>query len=156
MWSYRNTEDHFPNPPQVGAPGGPQPAVRKPAWPTSCAGRRQSGHRVPVRIVRVRPQAQSGEGEIAWVHLRPDLEVLAVVGFPDIAEECHHAQQCAAFDRYLRCRMIAFCFRGEIVVCEHRALRDCALARDAAGASTVLREHINGCVAFTLARGAIR
>ena len=104
----------------------------------------------------MRLQAQSGEGKIAWVHLRPDLEMLAVVGFPDIAEERHHAQQCAAFDRYLRYQMIAFCFRGEIAVCEHRALRDCALARDAAGAATLPREHINGRVAFTLASGAMR
>ena len=66
------------------------------------------------------------------------------------------AAHASAFDRYLRYQMIAFCFRGEIAVCEHRALRDCALARDAAGAATVLREHINGCVAFTLASGAIK
>lgn len=66
------------------------------------------------------------------------------------------AAHAAAFDRYLRYQMIAFCFRGEIAVGEHRALRDCALARDATGAAAVLHEHINGCVAFTLASGAIR
>ena len=60
------------------------------------------------------------------------------------------------FDRYLRYQMIAFCFRGEIATGEHRALRDCALARDSAHAIAVLKDHINGCVSFTLATGAIK
>ena len=34
---------------------------------------------------------------------------------------------------------------------EHRRLRDCALARDAAGAVAVLEAHVNDCVRFTLA-----
>ena len=60
-----------------------------------------------------------------------------------------------AFDRYLRYLMIAFCFRGEIAADEHRRLRDCALARDAAAAAAVLERHIGGCVDFALATGAI-
>ncbi len=51
-----------------------------------------------------------------------------------------------AFDRYLRYLMVAACFRGEVAAGEHRRLRDCALARDAAGAADVLRAHIDGCV----------
>jgi DNA-binding GntR family transcriptional regulator len=58
-----------------------------------------------------------------------------------------HAQ---AFDKYLRYLMIAFSFRGETAAREHRRLRDCALARDAAGALAVLEAHIGGCVAYTL------
>ena len=61
----------------------------------------------------------------------------------------------SAFDRYLRYLMLAFCFRGGTAAEEHRALRDCALARDAEGAVAVLRAHIDGCVEFTLASGAI-
>ena len=60
-----------------------------------------------------------------------------------------------AFDKYLRYQMIAFCFRGEAAAAEHRALRDGALERDAEQAIAVLRDHINGCIDFTLATGAI-
>jgi DNA-binding GntR family transcriptional regulator len=59
----------------------------------------------------------------------------------------------AAFERYLRYLMIAFCFRGETAADEHRRLRDCALARDSRQAAAVLEEHIGGCVAFALASG---
>lgn len=59
------------------------------------------------------------------------------------------------FDKYLRYQMIAFCFRGEVAAGEHRALRDCALVRDAGHAIAVLHDHINGCVEFTLATGTI-
>jgi DNA-binding GntR family transcriptional regulator len=51
-----------------------------------------------------------------------------------------------AFDRYLRYLMVAACFRGEAAADEHRRLRDCALARDAAGAALVLQQHIESCV----------
>ena len=36
----------------------------------------------------------------------------------------------AAFDKYLRYQMVAFCFRGGAAADEHRELRDRALARD--------------------------
>ena len=65
------------------------------------------------------------------------------------------AAHAAVFDRYVRYQMIAFCFRGEVAADEHRQLRDCALARDAGRATAVLRAHIDGCVDFTLATGAI-
>ena len=57
-----------------------------------------------------------------------------------------------AFDRYLRYLMVSFSFRGSAAAAEHRALRDCALARDAEGAIAVLTGHIDDCVAFTLTR----
>jgi DNA-binding GntR family transcriptional regulator len=60
-----------------------------------------------------------------------------------------------AFDRYLRYLMVAFCFRGEAAVAEHRGLRDAALDRDAPAAIAVLERHIGGCIAFSLASGAI-
>lgn len=55
------------------------------------------------------------------------------------------------FDRYLRYLMVAACFRGEIAADEHRRLRDCALARDAAGAAMALRAHIDGCIDHVVA-----
>jgi DNA-binding GntR family transcriptional regulator len=55
------------------------------------------------------------------------------------------------FDRYLRYLMVAACFRGDLAANEHRRLRDCALARDAEGASEVLRRHIEDCVSHLVA-----
>jgi DNA-binding GntR family transcriptional regulator len=66
------------------------------------------------------------------------------------------AAHASAFDKYLRYLMIAFCFRGEAAVAEHRALRDAALDRDAENATRVLTDHINGCIDYTLATGAVR
>jgi DNA-binding GntR family transcriptional regulator len=59
------------------------------------------------------------------------------------------------FDQYLRYQMVAVIFRGHIAVEEHRALRDSALARDAASASQVLARHVDGCVAHTLEGGSL-
>lgn len=61
----------------------------------------------------------------------------------------------AAFDRYLRYLMVAFTFRGEPAADEHRRLRDSALSRDPGTACEILRRHIDDCVEFTLASGAI-
>lgn len=60
------------------------------------------------------------------------------------------------FDQYLRYQMVAVVFRGEVAAEEHRLLLDCALRRDAGRASDVLATHVNGCVAHTLAGGALR
>jgi DNA-binding GntR family transcriptional regulator len=59
------------------------------------------------------------------------------------------------FDQYLRYQMVAVVFRGEIAAAEHRQLLDCALTRDADRACAVLTRHVNGCVAYTLDRGAL-
>lgn len=59
------------------------------------------------------------------------------------------------FDQYLRYQMVAIVFRGEIAAEEHRALLDCALTRNAERACTVLTQHVNGCVAYTLESGAL-
>jgi DNA-binding GntR family transcriptional regulator len=61
------------------------------------------------------------------------------------------AAHAGAFDKYLRYLMVALCFRGEAAAAEHRRLRDCALARDVAGAVAVLEEHIRGCLDFATA-----
>jgi DNA-binding GntR family transcriptional regulator len=61
----------------------------------------------------------------------------------------------AVFDRYLRYQYLALGFRGEIAVREHRALRDCAMQRDAAGARKILSAHILGGVDDALASGAV-
>jgi DNA-binding GntR family transcriptional regulator len=59
------------------------------------------------------------------------------------------------FDQYLRYQMVAVVFRGEIAAEEHRMLLDCALTRNADEAGAVLAQHVNGCVAYTLGRGAL-
>lgn len=61
----------------------------------------------------------------------------------------------AVFDRYLRYQNLALGFRGEIAVREHRALRDCALSRDAVTACEVLESHILGGVEHALASEAL-
>jgi len=60
------------------------------------------------------------------------------------------------FDQYLRYQMVAVVFRGEIAAEEHKALLDCALARDAEKACQVLTQHVNGCVAHTIGSGALK
>ena len=61
-----------------------------------------------------------------------------------------------AFDKYLRYQMIALGFRGQIAAKEHRALRDCALKRDAMRARNILNHHVDGGVRHALATGEIR
>jgi len=58
------------------------------------------------------------------------------------------------YDKYLRYQMLARIFRGEIAARAPKTLLDCALGRDAATASAVLKVHIEACVEFTLAHGA--
>jgi len=57
------------------------------------------------------------------------------------------------FDQYLRYQLIALSFRGDIASAEHLALRDCALAKDAAKAREVLARHILGGVEHALNGG---
>ncbi|SCY94349.1 DNA-binding transcriptional regulator, GntR family [Paracoccus tibetensis] len=59
----------------------------------------------------------------------------------------------AIFDKYLRYQMIALSYRGRIAADEHRALHDCALRRDAAGARAVLEQHLQGGVSHALMTG---
>ncbi|MCG6113305.1 MAG: FCD domain-containing protein [Paracoccus sp.] len=59
----------------------------------------------------------------------------------------------AIFDKYLRYQMIALSYRGLIAADEHRALHDCALRRDAAGARAVLEQHLRGGVSHALMTG---
>lgn len=56
-------------------------------------------------------------------------------------------------DRYLRYLTIAVIFRGEISIREHAALLDCALTRDAARATEILKVHIGSCLEHALADG---
>lgn len=64
-----------------------------------------------------------------------------------------HAAIC---DKYLRYQMIAAVFRGEMATREHRALLDCALARDWRSAQATLVTHIEDCVAQMLSSGMVR
>ena len=59
----------------------------------------------------------------------------------------------SVFDQYLRYQLIALSFRGDIASAEHLALRDCALAKDAAKARDVLTRHILGGVEHALEGG---
>ena len=61
----------------------------------------------------------------------------------------------AVFDKYFRYQMIVLNYRGDEPARQHRALLDCALARDAAKAKSVLIAHIGGCVEHALATGAL-
>jgi len=56
------------------------------------------------------------------------------------------------FDRYMRYLMLALIVRGTVTQQEHDLLLRHALDRDAPAAIAVLREHIEGCVAYTLER----
>jgi GntR family transcriptional regulator, carbon starvation induced regulator len=48
----------------------------------------------------------------------------------------------SVFDRFLRYHMLAESFRGKPVVDDHKLLFELALAKDAAGAKTVIRDHV--------------
>ena len=60
------------------------------------------------------------------------------------------------FDQYLRYQMVAVVFRGRIAAEEHKSLLDCALERNSKRACEVLVRHVNGCVSYSLASGALR
>jgi DNA-binding GntR family transcriptional regulator len=62
----------------------------------------------------------------------------------------------AVFDKYFRYQMIALNYRGEEPARQHQALLECALARDATRAKSVLVAHVGGCVEHALATGALR
>lgn len=59
------------------------------------------------------------------------------------------------FDQYLRYQMVTVVFRGAAAACDHQALLDCALARDAEGARAILARHVDACVARTLENGRL-
>ncbi|MCO6387978.1 GntR family transcriptional regulator [Aliihoeflea sp. 40Bstr573] len=59
------------------------------------------------------------------------------------------------YDLYLRYQIIAVIFRGEPAAEEHRELLRLALARDHAGAISVLRRHIDSCVEHTIRNGLL-
>jgi GntR family transcriptional regulator, carbon starvation induced regulator len=57
------------------------------------------------------------------------------------------------FDKYFR---YALQYRGSATIEQHRALLDCALKRDVAGAKSILTDHINSCVAHALSIGVLK
>jgi DNA-binding GntR family transcriptional regulator len=52
--------------------------------------------------------------------------------------------------------MIVLNYRGDEPARQHQALLQCALARDATGARSVLEAHVGGCLEHALATGALR
>lgn len=59
------------------------------------------------------------------------------------------------YDRYLRYQMVAVVFRGAAAAEQHATLRDCAIARDARGACTILQAHVDECVEHVIRTGAL-
>jgi GntR family carbon starvation induced transcriptional regulator len=59
------------------------------------------------------------------------------------------------FDKYFRYPIISADRRGMEPVKQHRQLLDCALARNAKQAKTVLVAHVNNCVEYALASGTL-
>jgi DNA-binding GntR family transcriptional regulator len=59
------------------------------------------------------------------------------------------------FDKYFRYPLISADRRGAEPIKQHRELLECALARDAARAKTVLVAHVRNCVDYTLESGAL-
>jgi len=57
----------------------------------------------------------------------------------------------ATYDKYLRYLVLGAVFRGPPVAQEHRALLDCAMARDWKAAQGITTTHIRDCVAQMLA-----
>ena len=59
------------------------------------------------------------------------------------------------FDKYFRYPIISADRRGMEPVKQHRQLLDCALARNAKQAKSVLIAHVNNCVEYALASGTL-
>lgn len=59
------------------------------------------------------------------------------------------------FDKYFRYPMISADRRGIEPVKQHRQLLECALARDAKNAESVLVAHVNNCVEYALSSGTL-
>ena len=60
-----------------------------------------------------------------------------------------------AFDKYFRYPILSADRRGMEPIKQHRQLLECALARDAKQAATVLIAHVNNCVEYALKGGAL-
>ncbi len=54
------------------------------------------------------------------------------------------------YDKYLRYQMQLLSYRGEVVTDEHGQLFEAALDRDADRAVEILRQHIEGCLQYTI------
>lgn len=59
----------------------------------------------------------------------------------------------SVFDRFLRYHLLARSFRGKAVSDDHRKLFEFALARDIAGATAMLKQHVDHGIAHVLATG---
>jgi GntR family carbon starvation induced transcriptional regulator len=61
----------------------------------------------------------------------------------------------AVFDKYFRYLILALSYRGDVVPHQHQQLLECALKREAVRAKTILAEHVNECVNYTLTTGRL-
>ncbi|RWY68738.1 GntR family transcriptional regulator [Rhizobium sp. WSM1325] len=61
----------------------------------------------------------------------------------------------SVFDRFLRYHMLAESFRGKPVVDDHRVLFELSIRRDVAGATDVVRRHVQSGVDYVLKSGRI-
>ena len=113
-------------------------------------GRVVAAHHKLAQVERRLQKGELAESE-AWKRYDGEFHhaLLSACG-SDVLLQAH----APVYDKYLRYQMIAGIYRGEIAADEHRALLDCAIARDADKACAILRTHINDCVEFTLKEGA--
>ena len=86
-----------------------------------------------------------------WKHADWQFHRALIAGGDSEALMAVHA---SVFDKYLRYQMIGLTFRGAVAMEEHQDMKDAALARDAARCVAILKRHIEGGVAHSLAGAA--
>lgn len=106
------------------------------------------------KLARMETRMLQGDRSEARTWKRYDWEFhrALISGCGSSALMASHAQ---IFDQYLRYQIIAVIFRGEAAAKEHQQLLQCALRRDYATASAVLKQHIGACVDHTLRNGLL-
>jgi GntR family carbon starvation induced transcriptional regulator len=113
-------------------------------------GRVVSAHH---KLAAVEQQMKSGKSEIA-LRKRYDGEfhqaLISNCGSRSLIE-AHEM----VFDKYFRYPLISADHRGTEPISQHRQLLECALARDAQRAKTVLVAHVRNCVEYALASGKL-
>ncbi len=106
------------------------------------------------KLARLERQMLAGVDGVSEAWKRYDMEfhraLISACGSQVLLEA--HAQ---VFDQFLRYQVIAVVFRGEAACAEHRALRDCALSRDAERAAEILNGHVEACVAHVAEDGRL-
>ena len=114
-------------------------------------GRLVSAHHKLATLERRMTSGDRAQPEL-WKHYDREFHHALISACDSTALLETHA---SIYDKYLRYQMVAVVFRGEIAAREHRILLECALGRDCEKAQNILSQHVEGCVADTLAAGKI-